>query len=176
MALGRCATTMTMAPRARSPRMARVSDSSPSASRLELGSSEHDQERIAIKRARKRDALRLASGQGAAVFADIGFLAVRQIDDEVVNAGRLRGRGAQPRDGAASRSAQYSAPRCRGTIRRLAAGSRYAGRASPMTIGRAWRRRAECCRAPASIPPPTCVPATISPTRSGRSRQGLRLP
>jgi len=92
MALGRCATTMTMAPRARSPRMARVSDSSPSASRLELGSSEHDQERIAIKRARKRDALRLASGQGAAVFADIGFLAVRQIDDEVVNAGRLRGR------------------------------------------------------------------------------------
>jgi plasmid stability protein len=34
----------------------------------------------------------LASGQGAAVFADIGFVAVRQIDDEVVNAGRLRGR------------------------------------------------------------------------------------
>ena len=33
-----------------------------------------DQERIAIKRARKRDALRVASGQGAAVFADIGFV------------------------------------------------------------------------------------------------------
>src|SRR4051812_11703788 len=37
--IGRCATTMTMAPRSRAARMARVSASSPSVSRLELGSS-----------------------------------------------------------------------------------------------------------------------------------------
>src|SRR5437764_13173611 len=38
-ALGRCATTTTMPPRARTPRMAWASALSPSASRLELGSS-----------------------------------------------------------------------------------------------------------------------------------------
>ena len=38
-ALGRWATMITMPPRARTPRMALVSASSPSASRLELGSS-----------------------------------------------------------------------------------------------------------------------------------------
>src|SRR3954453_20860815 len=37
--IGRCATTMTMAPRSRAARMARVRASSPSVSRLELGSS-----------------------------------------------------------------------------------------------------------------------------------------
>src|SRR6266702_1999224 len=37
--IGRCATTITMAPRSRAARMARVSASSPSVSRLELGSS-----------------------------------------------------------------------------------------------------------------------------------------
>jgi hypothetical protein len=56
-----------------------------------IGFVEHDQERIAIKRARQRDALRLAGGQRAAVLADIGLVTVRQIDDEIVNAGRLRG-------------------------------------------------------------------------------------
>src|SRR5262249_27714194 len=39
IAIGRCATTTTMAPRSRAPRTARVSASSPSVSRLELGSS-----------------------------------------------------------------------------------------------------------------------------------------
>ena len=68
-----------------------------------IGLVEHDQERIAIKRARERDALRLAGRQRAAMLADDGLIAVGQIDDEVVNAGRLR-RGDAPRRGSGGSS------------------------------------------------------------------------
>jgi len=56
-----------------------------------IGFVEHDQEGIPIKRARQRDALRLAGGQGAAVISDIGLVALRQIDDEVMDTRRLGG-------------------------------------------------------------------------------------
>ena len=54
-----------------------------------VGFVEHDQERIAVERARKRDALRLAGGQRSAAFADLGLVAFGQADDQVVHAGRL---------------------------------------------------------------------------------------
>src|SRR3954451_1441124 len=57
-ALGRCAITTTMRPRARAPRIAWVSACSPSASRLEFGSS-NTRRKVAVERARKRDALPL---------------------------------------------------------------------------------------------------------------------
>ena len=41
-----------------------------------IGLVEHDQERIAIERARQRDALRLAGRQRAAMVADLGLVAV----------------------------------------------------------------------------------------------------
>ena len=53
---------------------------------------EHDQERVAVERASERDALCLSGRQRAAVFADDGVIALGQVDDEIVHAGRLRRR------------------------------------------------------------------------------------
>ena len=53
---------------------------------------EHDQERVAIERARQRDALALSARERFAAFADRGVIAVRQPEDQLVRAG-----GAWPR-------------------------------------------------------------------------------
>ena len=53
---------------------------------------QHDQERIAIERARQRDALALAGRKHGAGFADLGVVAFRQPHDHVVHAGGLRRR------------------------------------------------------------------------------------
>jgi len=42
---------------------------------------EHDQEWIAVKRARERDALALSGRQGRSTLADIGVVAFRQTQD-----------------------------------------------------------------------------------------------
>ena len=76
MALGRCATTTTMPPRLRTPRIAWRQRLVAFGVEIGIRLVEHDQERIAIERARERDALALPGRQRAAVFADLGVVAV----------------------------------------------------------------------------------------------------
>ncbi len=52
---------------------------------------EHDQEGIAVERARKRNALALAGGERLARLADLRLVAVRQAQDEIVDVGGLGG-------------------------------------------------------------------------------------
>ena len=52
---------------------------------------EHDQERIAVERARQRDALRLTGRERSPLLADLGLVAFGQTDDELVHAGGLGG-------------------------------------------------------------------------------------
>ena len=56
-----------------------------------VGFVEHQQERIAVERARQRDALALAAGQRRPAFADPGVVAGRHPQDHVVGAGSARG-------------------------------------------------------------------------------------
>ena len=49
---------------------------------------QHDQERIAVERARERDALRLPGRERGAAFADLGLVALGQADDQIMDAGR----------------------------------------------------------------------------------------
>ena len=58
-----------------------------------VGLVEHEQTRVAVHGARQSDALTLAAGQGAAVVADFGIQAMRQLRDDGVEAGQ-RGGGA----------------------------------------------------------------------------------
>ena len=117
---------------------------------IRIGLVEHDQERIAIERAGKRDALRLAGRQRSALLADLRLVALGRLTirswTPAALAAAIDGFGV----GARARSGRYSAPRCRPAARRPAADSRYAGRALPATIGRARRRRGALCRAPAA--------------------------
>ncbi len=53
---------------------------------------QNDQERVAVKRARKRNALGLPGRQRGAAFADLGLVAFRQPDDQIVHARRGRRR------------------------------------------------------------------------------------
>ena len=90
MALGRCATTTTMPSRERTynrPGERLVAFGV----EIGVGLVEHDQERVAVERARKRDALALAGGQHRTLFADRGSVAFRQTDDQVMDAGGLGG-------------------------------------------------------------------------------------
>ena len=57
-----------------------------------VGLVEHDQERLAVERARERDPLPLSGGQRRAALAEFGLVAGGQADDQVVHAGGL-GRG-----------------------------------------------------------------------------------
>src|SRR5262249_13833464 len=50
---------------------------------------EHDQERVAIERAGKSDTLRLPGRKRAAMIADHRVITLGQVDDELVNTGRL---------------------------------------------------------------------------------------
>ena len=133
-ALPRCAMTMAMPPRARTPRIA--SRQRLLAFGIEVGVRlvEHDQERLAIERARKRNPLPLPGRQRSAAFADIGLIALGQTQDEVVHAGRLGGRNDRVRHARPARSGRCSAPPCRPRARHPAADSRYAGRARSAAI------------------------------------------
>jgi hypothetical protein len=57
--------------------------------KIRVGLVQYDQERIAVECAGERDALRLPGRERAAVIADHGVVALGQVDDEVVDAGRL---------------------------------------------------------------------------------------
>ena len=59
---------------------------------VRVGLIEHDQKRVAVERARERNALRLAGGQRRALFADPGPVALGHADDQVVHARGLRRR------------------------------------------------------------------------------------
>jgi len=59
IAIGRCATTTTMAPRSRAARIARVSASSPLGIEIGVRLIQDNKERIAVERPRQRHALRL---------------------------------------------------------------------------------------------------------------------
>ena len=78
---------------------------------------EHEQARIAVQRARQRDALTLAAGQDCAAVADLRFVAVGQLQDHFVCKSEPRrandpfrsfgaGRCAQARDVLADRSGE----------------------------------------------------------------------
>src|ERR1043165_8486996 len=60
-----------------------------------MGLVEHDQDRLAIERARQRDALALAARQHQAAVADLGFVTLRQPQDQFMHPG-LRGRARPP--------------------------------------------------------------------------------
>ena len=138
--------------------------------RVEIGVRfvKHDQERIAIKRARKRDPLRLAGRQRAAALADFCLVAVGQVDDQVVNARRLRRR--QHRLGVrrileARDVLRHVAGKQFHVLRQIA--DVPAERLRRPLIERR-RRRAGRCRATATRRRPACAPATIFPKPSGR--------
>src|SRR5437762_10944840 len=57
-----------------------------------VGFIEHDQERIAIQSAGKRDALPLARGERMSSSSNLGLISVRQVLDQLVNLRRLRRR------------------------------------------------------------------------------------
>jgi hypothetical protein len=71
-----------------------------------IGLVEHHQERLAVERTRQSNSLLLAGGERSAAFANLGLVAVRQMQDHLMDAGghggrndRLRGRCAfQPSD------------------------------------------------------------------------------
>ena len=79
-----------------------------------VGLVEHDQERVAVERARERNALRLAGGQRRTLFADRRSVALGHADDQVMDArglgggdDRLRGRmWRKPRNVLRDRSGQ----------------------------------------------------------------------
>ena len=98
MALGRWATTPTTMALARARQEWRGQRFVAFGIKIGIRLVEYDQKRIAIQRARQRNALGLTGGQRAGAIADRGFIAVGQIDDEVVERrlpapppGRLRG-------------------------------------------------------------------------------------
>ena len=107
-----------------------------------IGLVEHDQERLAVERARERDALPLSGGQRRAALADLGLVAVRQVARSARARRRpWRRRSPLPRSGPA-RSGRCSAQPFRRTARHPAADSRCGGRAPPASIDR--------CAAPSS--------------------------
>ena len=74
--IGRCATTTTMPPRSRTPQDRAGQRLVALGVEIGVGLVEHDQERIAIERARQRDALRLPGRQRGALLADLGVVAL----------------------------------------------------------------------------------------------------
>ena len=71
--------------------MVRISASSPSPSRLALGSSSTTSRGLAVQGTRERDALALAAREHAAALADLGVVALGQAQDHLVRVGALRG-------------------------------------------------------------------------------------
>ena len=111
---------------------------------------QHHQERIAIERPGKRNALALPGRQRRAALADLGLVAVRQAQDQLVHAGRLAaamtssaGRvRIEARDVLGDRAGEQL------DVLRQVADVLARGLGDP--TGRAPRRRGEPCRAPAA--------------------------
>ena len=149
-ALGRCATTTTMPPRLRTPRMACVSASRLRASRLELGSSSTTRNGSPIERAGERDALPLPGRKRRAALADLRLVAVRQPQDHVVHAGGLGRRDDGLRVGVRLEAGDVLRHRAGEQLDVLRQVADVPAERLAATIGRARRRRAGPCRAPAS--------------------------
>ena len=79
-----------MPPRARTPKIACVERLIAFRVEVRVGLIKHDQERIAIERPRQGDALALARRKRGAPFADLCLVAVRQPQNELMDAGRVR--------------------------------------------------------------------------------------
>ena len=88
---GRCAMITTVTPSAL--RISSVRDQRLLAFVVEVGIRlvEHHQPRLAVERARERDALPLAGRKRLAGFADLGVVALGQAQDELVHVRALRG-------------------------------------------------------------------------------------
>ena len=90
-ALGRWAMTITMPPRAAHAGDRLGQRVFALGVEVGVGLVEHDQERIAVERPGERHALALAGRQRRAALADLGLVAVRQLQDHVVHAGGAGG-------------------------------------------------------------------------------------
>ena len=71
-----------------------------------VGLVENEEPRLTVQRARQAEALTLAAGQEGAAVADLGLVAVRQAQNDVVHARRHRGLD----DRAASASDESACP------------------------------------------------------------------
>ena len=92
IALGRCAMTMTIPLRARTPRIARVSATVAFGIEIRVRFVENDQKRITVECTRKRDPLRLTGGKRCPLLTNRCFVPLRHVDNEFMNACSL-GRG-----------------------------------------------------------------------------------
>ena len=134
---------------------------------------EHQQPRLAVQRARQRDALPLSAGKQATALADLGVVAVRQLQDQVVRVRQLRSadhrfgiRLLQARDvgGDAAREQLH-------VLRQIA---RWHGPTLRGPSGRCRRRRAAPCRPGRCACRAAVAAAWSCPRRWGRRYPGSR--
>ena len=91
-ALGRWATTTTMPPRGPHAQDRLGQRLLALAVQVGVRLVQHHQERLAVERAGQPDPLALAGRQHRPALADLGLVALRQAQDQLVHPGRLRGR------------------------------------------------------------------------------------
>ncbi len=133
-----------------------------------IGLVEHDQERLAVERARERNSLLLSSGQRRPALAELGLVAGGQVDDQVVHAGGL-GRGDYGcRRADLARSERCSAQPFLRTARHPAADNRCGGRGPRRSTDRWSPRRAARSHGRPAIPRRLHAPATTCQRRSVR--------
>src|SRR5258708_9910751 len=90
MVLGRWEMITTVVPRCLSCMMQSVSAASPSASRFELGSSRTTRLGLPKHRARKANALPIATGENGTALPHLGVVTIGQSHDHIVHTGHLR--------------------------------------------------------------------------------------
>ena len=165
--MGRCEMMITIAPRALSSRKHIVQGGFALAVEIGVGLVEHDQERIAIERARERDALALAGGEHRS--RPRSAYRSRPAGAGSCHAPRPHGRPPAPRRHRAQSSCARCFRRsCRRRTRHAARHSRRDGRARPRPIDRARRRRAGPCRGREPRRRSACAPAKSCRRRSVR--------
>ena len=135
---------------------------------------EHDQPRIAVERARQRDALALAAGQHRARFADLRCRSRRA----AAGSSRAHARARRPRrprsESIAPRRAMFSRHRAGEELDVLRQIADVRGRARRGPSARCRRRRAAPRRPAAARCRGAAGPAWSCPRRSGRRCRGSR--
>ena len=124
IAAGRCAITMADLPSDLRPRIARLSAAEPSCVEIGIRLIEHQQHRIAIKRARQADALDLPARQARADIGDLGVIALRLVHDDLMRGGAARGLRRSVRDRDWDRAGRCFRQWCRRKASPVAADSR----------------------------------------------------